>query len=65
MAKKSAGESLFVKSKVKEYIRSKGVNTSGNLIDGPALNDAIMDILDKALSRAKKNARKSVKSKDL
>jgi len=66
MAKKAAGvEALFVKSKVREYIKSKGVNTSGDLIDGPAINDAIMDILDKALSRAKKNARKIIKSKDL
>ena len=58
-------EKLFLKSKIKEYIKAKGCNTSGDLIDGPALNDAIIDILDKAISRAKANNRKTVKEKDL
>ena len=58
-------EALFVKSKIREYIRSKGSNTSGDLIDGPALNKAILDILDKAISRAKANNRKTVQEKDL
>ncbi len=54
MAKKAAGvEALFVKSKVREYIKGKGCNTSGDLIDGPALNDAIIGVLDKAIARAK------------
>ena len=65
MAKKAAVEALFVKSKVREYIKSKGCNTSGDLIDGPALNDAITDILNKAIARAKANNRKTVQEKDL
>lgn len=67
MAKKPAAkvEVLFVKSKVREYIKSKECNTSGNVIDGPALNDAIIDILDKAIKRAKANGRKTVQEKDL
>jgi len=58
-------EVLFVKSKIREYMRSKGCNTSGDLIDGPVLNNAILDILDKALGRAKANGRKTVQEKDL
>ncbi|MFX0058005.1 MAG: DUF1931 domain-containing protein [Candidatus Hodarchaeota archaeon] len=66
MAKKAAtAEALFVKSKVREYIKGKGCNTSGDLIDGPALNDAITYILDKAIGRAKANGRKTVQEKDL
>ncbi len=48
MAKKNAVETLFVKSKVREYIKGKDCNTSGAVLDGPALNNAIIDILDKA-----------------
>jgi len=65
MAKKASVEVLFVKSKVREYIKSKECNTSGDVIDGPALNDAIIDILDKAIARAKANNRKTVQEKDL
>lgn len=65
MAKKPAVEALFVKSKVREYIKGKGCNTSGGLIDGPTLNDAIIDVLDNAIRRAKANGRKTVQEKDL
>ena len=65
MAKKAAVEALFVKSKVREYIKGNGCNTSGDLIDGPALNDAIINVLDKAIARAKANNRKTVQEKDL
>ncbi len=67
MAKKGGAkvEALFVKSKVREYIKSKGCNTSGDLIDGDALNNALIDVLDKAIARAKANGRKTVQEKDL
>ncbi|TFG18302.1 MAG: hypothetical protein EU531_00590 [Promethearchaeota archaeon] len=65
MAKKAAVDALFVKSKVREYIKSKGCNTSGDLIDGNALNDAIVKVLDNAIGRAKANGRKTVQEKDL
>ena len=65
MAKKGAFEALFVKSKVREYIKGKECNTSGDVIDGPALNDAIIEVLDKAIARAKANNRKTVQEKDL
>ena len=64
MAKKPV-DVLFVKSKVREYIKSKGCNTSGDVIDGPALNEAIITILDAAIGRAKANGRKTVQEKDL
>ena len=67
MAKKASAkaEALFVKSKVREYIKSKGCNTSGDLIDGDSLNNVIIEILDKAIGRAKANGRKTVQEKDL
>jgi len=66
MAKKAAGvDALFVKSKVRDYIKSKGCNTSGDLIDGAALNNAMIEVLDKAIGRAKANNRKTVQEKDL
>jgi histone H3/H4 len=64
MAKKPV-DVLFVKSKVREYIKSKDCNTSGDVIDGPALNEAIITILDAAIGRAKANGRKTVQEKDL
>ena len=64
MAKKPV-EVLFVKSKIREYIKWKGCNTSGDVIDGPALNEAIVTILDAAIGRAKANGRKTVQEKDL
>ncbi len=68
MAKKAAAAStdaLFVKSKVRDYIKSKDCYTSGELIDGPALNNAIKELLDKAIDRAKANNRKTVQERDL
>jgi histone H3/H4 len=64
MAKKPV-DVLFVKSKVRDYIKSNQCNTSGDVIDGPALNNALIDILDKAIARAKANGRKTVQEKDL
>ena len=66
MAKKGAtAEVLFVKSKVREYIKSKGCNTSGDVIDGDSLNKVIIDVLNAAIGRAKANGRKTVQEKDL
>ena len=58
-------EALFVKSKVREYIKTKGCNTSGDLIDGDSFNNVIIELLDKAIGRAKANGRKTVQEKDL
>jgi histone H3/H4 len=64
MAKKKS-EPLYVKSKVREFIKSKGCNTSSGVLDGEALNAIITDLLDKAVARAKGNNRKTVKARDL
>ncbi|MFX0023593.1 MAG: hypothetical protein ACFE9S_14800 [Candidatus Hermodarchaeota archaeon] len=64
MAKKAA-EPLYVKSKVREYIKGKGCNTSSGVLDGDTLNNLIMDMLDNAVRRAQGNNRKTVKARDL
>ncbi|MFX1275944.1 MAG: DUF1931 domain-containing protein [Promethearchaeota archaeon] len=64
-APKAGGDSLFVKSKVREYIKSKECNTSSGILDGGALNDIMISILDKAIARAKANGRKTVQDKDI
>ena len=58
-------ETLFVKSKVRDFIKSNNLNTSSGLLDGETLNGLIVGILDKACARAKANGRKTVKARDL
>jgi histone H3/H4 len=69
MAKKATKgakvEPLFVKSKVREYIKGKDLNTASAVLDGEALNNIIINMLDKAVNRAKSNGRKTVKERDL
>ena len=66
MAKKAGRvEPLFVKSKVREYIKGKECNTSSAVLDGETFNKIIMGMLDKAVRRAKGNNRKTVKARDL
>ena len=66
MAKKATKvEALFVKSKVREYIKSKDMNTSSGILDGNSLNDMITWMLDQAVKRAQANGRKTVKARDL
>ncbi|TXT61231.1 MAG: hypothetical protein BAJALOKI2v1_40023 [Promethearchaeota archaeon] len=65
MAKKKTEDPLYVKSKVRDYINGKGLNTSSTVVDGTQLNERIMEILDKAIERAKANKRKTVKPRDL
>ncbi len=66
MAKKKAGtEPLFVKSKVREYIKGKDCNTASAVLDGDALNNIIIELLDKAIGRAKGNKRKTVQERDM
>ncbi|MBI2027105.1 MAG: hypothetical protein HYS98_04795 [Deltaproteobacteria bacterium] len=56
-------EILIVQSKVKDYIKSKGCNTSGNAAD--ALSKAVTELLNKAIARCKANGRKTVSDKDI
>lgn len=66
MAKKGAKiEPLYVKSKVREYIKGNGCNTSSGVLDGDTFNAIIIETLDKAIGRAKANNRKTVKARDL
>ena len=65
MAKKAKIEPLFVKSKIREYIKGKDCNTASAVLDGDALNGIIIGMLDKAIARAKANGRKTVKDRDL
>ena len=65
MAKKKAVDTLFVKSKIRDYIKSKDCNTASAILDGEKLNSLIVEVLDKAIARAKANGRKTVKPRDL
>ncbi len=65
LLKKSDRESYIVKSKIKNYIKSQGCNTSKELLNGDALNNIIKEILDAAIERSKLNNRKTVQSKDI
>lgn len=65
VAKKPAGkkEVLVVASKVKGYIRSKGMMCSSDAI--AALSAGLYDCLDQAMGRAKANRRSTVKPQDV
>jgi len=57
------GEMLVVSSKVKAYIKEKGLMTSGDALE--ALNCKIHGLLDAAMERTKANKRSTVKPQDL
>jgi len=56
-------EMLLVGSKVKAYVKSKGLNSSGDVLDG--LNCCVYECLDKAVARAKANGRKTLRASDV
>jgi len=64
-AKKAAAakEPLVVASKVKAYIKSKGMMSSADAL--AALNDAVYAMLDAATARTEANRRSTVKPQDL
>ena len=64
MAKKSKNrDSLIVASKVREYIKSENLMTSGELLE--ALSEAVYGVLDKAMGRTRDNKRSTVRAHDL
>ena len=63
--KKVKTETFFIKSKLRKFIKSEGYKTSNDLLDGNVLNDLIIKILDKAISTAKEDGRKTVLPKDI
>jgi histone H3/H4 len=56
-------EMLIVGSKVKNYIKTKGLMSSSDVLDD--LNKAVYALLDKAAERAKANGRKTVQGRDV
>ena len=58
-----AKETLVVVSKVKDYVKGQGLQTSETAVD--ALSNAVRELLDKAIARAKDNGRQTVKDRDV
>lgn len=58
-----ADDILVVQSKVKEYIKRKGCQTSATAID--ALSQRVANLLNEAVERAKSNNRATVKDRDI
>lgn len=54
---------LVVGSKVKGYVKGKGLNSSGDLAE--ALSAKVAALLDEAAARAQSNGRKTVRPEDL
>ena len=61
--KASTKEVLVVASKVKAYVKSKGMMSSSDAV--AALNDCVYDLLDAAIKRTQENRRSTVKPQDL
>ena len=62
-AKSSTKEVLVVASKVKAYVKSKGMMSSTDAI--AALNECVYATLDAAIKRTQENRRSTVKPQDL
>ncbi len=54
---------VVVASKVRQYVRSKGVNMSGEVL--PSLNVEVLRLLDAAVARTNGNKRKTLRPTDL
>ena len=66
MAKKAKNKErdvLVVASKVREYVKSNDCNTSGEFIS--ELSNTVYDLIDKAITRAQGNNRKTIQAKDV
>ncbi len=59
----SGKEMLVVGTKVKNYVKGKGLMSSADVLD--ALNDTVYKLLDRAAQRAKANGRKTVQGRDV
>ena len=58
-----ARETLVVVSKIKEYVKEKGLQTSETAVE--ALSEAVRELLDKAVKRAQGNSRQTIKDRDI
>ena len=63
MGSGSGKESLVIGSKIKAYVKEKGLMSSGELPD--AVSDAVRLLLDKACERTKENKRSTVRPCDI
>lgn len=57
------GEILVINSKMKAYISSKGMNSSGDLAE--AVSDELRKMIDRAIERCKEHGKKTVGPRDL
>ncbi len=57
------GEVLVVASKVRQYLKGRGVKMSGELVG--TLNTKIKALLDEAANRARSNKRSTAKPQDV
>ncbi len=62
-SKKAAREVLVVGTKVKDVVKSAGLQSSGELIE--AISSRVHELLKGAIERASGNGRKTVRSYDL
>ncbi len=62
-ANKKERDVLVVASKIREYIKSKKCNTSGEFIG--ELSNTVYDLIDKAINRAQGNNRKTIQARDV
>ena len=62
-AKSSKKEMLVVASKVKAFVKSKGMMTSSDALG--AISEAVYGMLDCAVARTKANRRSTLKPQDL
>lgn len=58
-----ASEILVVVSKIKDYVKSKGFQTSETAVE--SISNAVRELLDKAIARAKDNGRQTIKDRDI
>lgn len=56
-------EMLVVGSKVKDYVRGKGLMASGDLLE--AISDEVHDMIDRAADRTGANKRSTMRPQDL
>ena len=60
---KAPKEPLIVASKVKNYVKASGMMSSKEFL--AALNGAVCEVIDKAVTRAQENKRSTVQPRDL
>ncbi len=60
---KKSKEVLVVASKVKAYVRNRGMNTSGDAIG--CISEKVYAIIDEATTRTSANGRKTLKPQDV